>query len=108
MVLATPRRLSCPRCLCCPSLRKGNLENQGQLSRFEMPQRQSRLMSVVEAITNVVVGYLLAIATQLALFPVFGLTVTLTENLLLGAMFSGTSLARSYVLRRLFEALRAR
>ena len=68
--------------------------------------RQSRTMSLVEAATNVVVGYLLAIATQFAIFPMFGLTVTLTQNLLVGGMFTGISLARSYVLRRLFEALR--
>jgi hypothetical protein len=30
---------------------------------------QSRLMSFVEAVTNVAVGYLLAVATQFAVFP---------------------------------------
>jgi hypothetical protein len=35
--------------------------------------KQSRLMSLVEAATNVVVGYGLAIATQIVVFPWFGL-----------------------------------
>ena len=68
---------------------------------------QSRLMSLVEAITNVVVGYLLALATQVAIFPLFGLTVSLADNLVIGCIFTAVSIARSYTLRRLFEALRA-
>ena len=64
---------------------------------------QSRRMSLVEAITNVAVGYALAIATQIVVFPWFGLHPSLGENLALGAVFVGISLLRSYALRRLFE-----
>ena len=39
--------------------------------------RQSRLMSLVEAVANVVVGYGVAVATQLLVFPLFGLQTTL-------------------------------
>jgi hypothetical protein len=67
---------------------------------------QSRAMSFVEATTNVVVGYVLAIATQLAVFPLFGLEAALGEHLAIGAAFVIVSLARSYLLRRLFERLR--
>ena len=38
--------------------------------------RQSRLMSFVEVLANVLVGYLLAVATQLLLFALFGLEET--------------------------------
>jgi hypothetical protein len=69
---------------------------------------QSRLMSMVEAITNVVVGYALAIATQLVAFPLFGIETGLREHLTIGLAFVGVSLARSYALRRLFEAIQAR
>lgn len=73
--------------------------------RFELRQaRQSRLMSVVEAVTNVVVGYLLAIATQFAVFPLFGVVVSAADNMLIGGIFTAVSLARSYLLRRAFEA----
>ena len=70
--------------------------------------QQSRVMSFVEATTNVVVGYILAIATQLAVFPLFGLEAALGEHLAIGMAFVMVSLARSYLLRRLFEATRAR
>ena len=69
---------------------------------------QSRRMSLVEAVTNVVVGYALAIATQIVVFPWFGLQASLGENLALGGVFTGISLVRSYALRRLFEAAQRR
>lgn len=67
--------------------------------------KQSRVMSLVEAIANVVVGYGVAVLTQLLVFPLFGLQTTLAENLVIGAIFTVVSIARSFALRRLFEAL---
>ncbi len=68
---------------------------------------QSRAMSLVESITNVVVGYVLAIVTQVVVFPWFGIETGLTEHLTIGLAFVGISLVRGYVLRRLFEAIAA-
>ena len=68
--------------------------------------KQTRLMSLIEAITNVVVGYGLAVVTQMLVFPVFGLHTTLAQNLKMGLIFTGISLIRSFALRRLFEAVR--
>ena len=70
--------------------------------------KQSRVMSLVESLVNVLVGYGVAVATQMLVFPLFGLTVTLTENLLIGSIFTAISVVRSYALRRGFEALRVR
>jgi hypothetical protein len=67
---------------------------------------QSRRQSLIEAITNVVVGYALAVLTQIVVFPWFGLKVSLNDNLAIGAMFVMISLLRSYALRRLFERWR--
>ena len=67
---------------------------------------QSHRMSLLEAVTNVVVGYALAIMTQIVVFPWFGLHPSVHENLIIGAVFVGVSLLRSYALRRVFERLR--
>ena len=67
---------------------------------------QSRRMSLIEAVTNVMVGYALAIITQIVVFPWFGMHPSLGENLALGGVFVGISLLRSYALRRLFERCR--
>ena len=69
---------------------------------------QSRGMSFIESAANVVVGYVLAVATQLAVFPLFGLEASLGEHLAIGMAFVAVSLVRGYVLRRLFERICSR
>ena len=66
--------------------------------------RQSRLMSFVEAMA--VVGYGVAVLVQIVLFPVMGISIGLAENLAIGLVFTAVSIVRSYLLRRVFEALR--
>jgi hypothetical protein len=70
--------------------------------------KQSRLISLLEAITNVALGYGIAVVTQVAVFPLFGLYLSLSDNLLISGVFTVVSVARSYAIRRLFEALRHR
>ncbi len=68
--------------------------------------KQSRTMSLVESLTNVAIGYGIAVITQILVFPLFGLSTTLAENMAMGAIFTVVSIARSFTLRRFFEALR--
>ena len=70
--------------------------------------KQSRRMSLLEAVTNVLFGYGVAVATQMAVFPLFGLQASLQDNLAIGLVFTGVSLVRSFLLRRALEALRIR
>lgn len=70
--------------------------------------KQSRTMSLVESVANVVVGFGVAVVTQMLIFPIFGLHTTLAQNLQMGAVFTTVSIARSFALRRMFEAIRMR
>jgi len=70
--------------------------------------KQSRRMSLVEAVANVAIGYFVAVVAQLVVFPLFGLHASLADNLLIGALFTVVSIVRSYALRRLFEEIRVR
>jgi hypothetical protein len=72
----------------------------------ESAMKQSRMMSLVEATANVVFGYVLAIATQIVVFPWFGIKAGLAEHIGIGLIFVGVSLVRGYVLRRIFDAMR--
>ena len=63
-------------------------------------------MSGIEAVANVLVGYGVAVLTQLAVFPLFGLNASLGDNLAIGGVFTVVSIVRSFTLRRLFEAIR--
>jgi hypothetical protein len=53
----------------------------------------------------VLVGYLLALLAQQVVFPLFGIHTTLAQDSAIAAAFTAVSLARSYLLRRLFEAI---
>lgn len=64
---------------------------------------QSRVGSAVESIANVMIGYWVAVAAQMAIFPLFGVHLPVADNLAIGALFTVVSLVRSYVLRRLFN-----
>lgn len=73
-----------------------------------MSAGQSRRASLAEAAVNIAIGYVVAIAAQCLIFPLFGIHVGLAENLGIGAAFTVVSLVRSYVLRRLFNWLQVR
>lgn len=66
---------------------------------------QTKLQSFIESATNVAVGYVVAVASQLTIFPLFGVELTLSDNLLIGAYFTIISIVRSYFLRRFFNKL---
>jgi hypothetical protein len=69
---------------------------------------QSRKMSLVESIANIAIGYLVALTAQIIVFPLMDIPVSLSQNIVIGAIFTVVSLARSYVLRRVFNRLSAR
>ena len=69
---------------------------------------QSRRMSAVEAVVSTAIGYIVAVATQMVVFPIFGLRVGVIENLGIGLAFTAVSVVRSYLVRRLFERLHRR
>ena len=65
---------------------------------------QSRLSSFIESVINVLIGYGVALLSQIIIFPLFDIHVSLQTNLWIGAWFTAISLVRSYVIRRYFNA----
>jgi hypothetical protein len=63
---------------------------------------QSRLHSGIESVANVAIGYLVALASQLLVFPIYGIHIPIQDNIAIGAWFTLISIARSYTLRRFF------
>jgi energy-converting hydrogenase Eha subunit H len=43
---------------------------------------------MVEAVTNVVVGFAFALVTQIAILPLFGLAAAITDNLLISGIYT--------------------
>jgi hypothetical protein len=66
---------------------------------------QSKTFSLIESLTNVAIGYIVALLSQIIVFPFFGIHVPLRSNLLIGFWFTVISIARSYFLRRCFNLI---
>lgn len=64
---------------------------------------QSRRHSALESVANVAIGYGVAVASQIVIFPMFGIHIPLGDNLLIGLWFTAISIMRSYALRRWFN-----
>jgi hypothetical protein len=68
--------------------------------------KQRKRTSLVESLLNIAIGYGIALGSQIVVFPLFGIYVSLQTNILIGLVFTVISIVRSYVIRRLFEHLR--
>ena len=66
---------------------------------------QTKIESLLESFTNILIGYLTALFSQFLIFPLFNINIPLSDNLLIGFYFTIISLARSYLVRRYFNNL---
>ena len=64
---------------------------------------QSKKMSLIETIVGVAIGYIVALLSQIVIFPLFDIEVSLIDNLLIGLLFTVISIIRGYYIRRLFN-----
>jgi putative flippase GtrA len=68
-----------------------------------MKRGQHKRHSLIEALVNTGVGFVLSIAAVQWLFPLFGVRMTLGENLIATLLMTVISVLRGYVLRRAFN-----
>ena len=64
---------------------------------------QTKKMSLIETIVGVAIGYIVALLSQIVVFPLFDIEVSLIDNLLIGLLFTVISIIRGYYIRRLFN-----
>jgi len=65
--------------------------------------KQSKKGSLLESVVNILIGYTVALITQIIVFPLVGVEASLSQNLMIGFYFTLISLVRSYVVRRVFN-----
>jgi hypothetical protein len=70
-----------------------------------MKQIQTRTTSLIESIANVVIGYGVALLSQIIIFPIYGIDINLKTNIVIGFWFTLISIIRSFTIRRLFNRL---
>ena len=63
---------------------------------------QTKTHSILESVCNVIIGYVIAVISQIIIFPFFNIHVSLSNNLLIAIWFTMISICRSYIIRRYF------
>jgi len=65
--------------------------------------KQSKKNSAIESIVQTVIGLGTSIIIQVALYPLMGIPVTFSQNLIITAVFFVVSIIRGYLVRRIFN-----
>ncbi len=67
---------------------------------------QTKTMSIIEMLTGKVAGYVLFVAAQVVILPLYyDVQVPITDNMQIGLMFSFIATFKSYGVRRFFNWL---
>lgn len=64
---------------------------------------QSKLESLIESAINTGLGFLVAMVTQILIYPLFDIDVTMGDQAVLALIFTTVSLVRGYIVRRYFN-----
>ena len=65
---------------------------------------QTRLGSFIEACINVAIGFAINFVANLVILPLIGFQISVGQNLFIGVLYTIISVARSYAVRRWFNA----
>lgn len=65
--------------------------------------RQDKMDSLMEAVTNTAVGFVISLITWYFVAAAMNIPMTWAENLIITGIFTVVSIARGYVLRRIFD-----
>ncbi|OGB26223.1 MAG: hypothetical protein A3I66_00805 [Burkholderiales bacterium RIFCSPLOWO2_02_FULL_57_36] len=64
---------------------------------------QTRIGSLIEALMNVVIGFLVNMVANFVILPLIGFHITLGQNFFIGVLYTVVSVVRSYTIRRFFN-----
>lgn len=65
---------------------------------------QSRRLSAVEAIASTAIGFAVSLVLTFTVLPAFGYAVTAPDALGITTIYTAASIARAYMVRRIFNA----
>jgi hypothetical protein len=67
---------------------------------------QPRKLSIIESIINTLTGLLVSFCIQLVIYPVMNIPVRLEQNIIITLVFTGASIIRGYIIRRIFNKIK--
>ena len=65
---------------------------------------QSKKDSLIESLTSTTIGWLIGVILNLTVLPLFDYNITVVDSLLVSLIFTAVSVARGYVVRRIFDS----
>jgi hypothetical protein len=67
---------------------------------------QSRCMSMIEVATNITIGLVVSFISQIAVFKLYDIHISVTQNVEITIWFTVISIIRSYLIRRWFNSMK--
>jgi len=64
---------------------------------------QSKKYSIIESVTNTVIGLVTSFLIQLIIYPLLNIHVSIGQNVVITFVFLIVSIVRGYVIRRIFN-----
>lgn len=64
---------------------------------------QSKKTSIIESVTNTVIGLVTSFIIQIIIYPAMDIEVTINQNVLITIIFFTVSIIRGYFVRRFFN-----
>jgi hypothetical protein len=64
---------------------------------------QTKRKSLIESVTQTVVGLVVSFGIQLVIYPLLNIPVTFSQNLIITSVFFIASIIRGYIIRRIFN-----
>lgn len=65
--------------------------------------KQTKIVSLIEVCASTAIGFAVALIAQIIIFPLYGMNPSMSTNIQIVIWFTIISVARGYVVRRLFE-----
>ena len=64
---------------------------------------QSKKQSLIESVTNTVIGLVTSFLIQIIIYPLLEIPVTISQNIIITFVFFVTSILRGFIIRRFFN-----
>jgi uncharacterized protein YacL len=64
---------------------------------------QSKKYSIIESVTNTIIGLVTSFIIQLIIYPLLDIPVSIGQNIIITLVFFTVSIIRGYLIRRLFN-----
>lgn len=66
---------------------------------------QSKRLSIIESISNTIIGLVTSFCIQIIIYPILKIEVSINQNIIITIVFFIASILRGYFVRRLFNKI---